>query len=245
MGITNGNLLIMGASSGIGRAVAENMAEKGSFLFLVARRKERLQELQEKHTQIQGIWDVDLSEESNVKQIFFDLNKKGIKLDGMIYCAGTAYSKPIRSYDEDQFQQMFDINFKSFLASVKYFASKKYSNEGSVITAISSVSTEKPEKGRGEYAATKGALNALIPIIAKELLGRKIRVNSVSPGFVKTEIYDREKVIFDVDSYIEQFQPLGLIEPEYVAGVISFLHSDAAKHITGQNIFMDAGNLLF
>ena len=174
-----------------------------------------------------------------------ELKEKGIKLHGMVYCAGTAYSKPIRSYSEEQFQQMFDINFKSFLASVKYFVSKRYSESGSVITAISSVSTEKPEKGRGEYAASKGAVNALIPIIAKEVIDRRIRINSVSPGFVKTEIYDREKVFFDVDAYIKEYQPLGLIEPENVAEVIGFLHSDAAKYITGQNIFMDAGNLLF
>ncbi len=85
----------------------------------------------------------------------------------------------------------------------------------------------------------------MIPIIAKEVIDRRIRVNSVSPGFVKTEIYDREKVFFDVDSYIQEYQPLGLIEPGNVAEVIGFLHSDAAKYITGQNIFMDAGNLLF
>lgn len=239
------NILILGASSGIGYAVAEYMAEKGDNLFLAARRKDRLEELKQKYDQVQKIWDVDLSEESNVKQIFMDLKENEVKLNGMVYCAGVAYSKPVRSYSEEQFQQMFDINFKAFLASVKYFVSKRYSESGSVITAISSVSTEKPEKGRGEYAASKGALNALIPIIAKEVIDRRIRVNSVSPGFVKTEIYDREKVFFDVDSYIEEYQPLGLIEPENVAEVIGFLHSDAAKYITGQNIFMDAGNLLF
>lgn len=239
------NILILGASSGIGHAVAEYMAEKGDTLFLAARRKDRLEELKQKYDQVQKIWDADLSEESNVKQIFMDLKENEIKLNGMVYCAGVAYSKPVRSYSEEQFQQMFDINCKAFLASVKYFVSKRYSESGSVITAISSVSTEKPEKGRGEYAASKGALNALIPIIAKEVIDRRIRVNSVSPGFVKTEIYDREKVFFDVDSYIEEYQPLGLIEPENVAEVIGFLHSDAAKYITGQNIFMDAGNLLF
>lgn len=239
------NILILGASSGIGRAVAEYMAKKGDDLFLAARRRDRLEELKNKYDQVQKIWDVDLIEEANVKRIFMDLKEKGIKLHGMVYCAGTAYSKPIRSYSEEQFQQMFDINFKSFLASVKYFVSKRYSESGSVITAISSVSTEKPEKGRGEYAASKGAVNALIPIIAKEVIDRRIRINSVSPGFVKTEIYDREKVFFDVDAYIKEYQPLGLIEPENVAEVIGFLHSDAAKYITGQNIFMDAGNLLF
>lgn len=239
------NILILGASSGIGHAVAEYMAEKGDTLFLAARRKDRLEELKQKYDQVQKIWDVDLSEESNVKQIFMELKENEVKLNGMVYCAGAAYSKPVRSYSEEQFQQMFDINFKAFLASVKYFVSKRYSESGSVITAISSVSTEKPEKGRGEYAASKGALNALIPIVAKEAIDRRIRVNSVSPGFVKTEIYDREKVFFDVDSYIEEYQPLGLIEPENVAEVIGFLHSDAAKYITGQNIFMDAGNLLF
>ena len=241
----NRNILVLGASSGIGYAVTENFAQRGGTLFIAARRKEQLQGLQHKYGQVQGIWDCDLSVASNVKQIFIDLSKKGIKLDGMVFCAGTAYSRPIRSYDEEQFQQMLDINLKSFLAAVKYFVSKKYSNEQSAVTVISSVSTQKPEKGRGEYAATKGALNALVPIIAKEVMDRKIRVNAVSPGFVKTEIYDREKVFFDVDSYINEFQPLGLIEPEAVAEVISFLHSDAAKYITGQNIFMDAGNLLY
>lgn len=239
------NILILGASSGIGHAVAEYMAEKGDNLFLAARRKDRLEELKQKYDQVQKIWDADLSEESNVTRIFLDLKENKVKLNGMVYCAGVAYSKPVRSYSEDQFQQMFDINFKAFLACVKYFVSKKYSEPGSVITAISSVSTEKPEKGRGEYAASKGAVNALIPIIAKEVIDRRIRVNSVSPGFVKTEIYDREKIFFDVDSYIQEYQPLGLIEPGNVAEVIGFLHSDAAKYITGQNIFMDAGNLLF
>lgn len=242
---TNQNILVLGASSGIGYAVAEHMAEKGVTLFLAARRKERLLQLQKKYEQVQRIWDYDLSVSSNIKEIFSDLYKNRIKLDGMVYCAGTAYSRPIRMYEEDEFQKMCDINLKSFLAAVKYFVSKKYSNEGSAVTVISSVSTTKPEKGRGEYAATKGAVNALVPIIAKEVVERKIRVNAVSPGFVKTEIYEREKVFFDVDAYIQEYQPLGLIEPEEVAEVIGFLHSNGAKHITGQNLFMDAGNLLF
>ena len=77
-------ILILGASSGIGRAVAEYMARKGDDLFLAARRRDRLEELKNKYDQVQIIWDVDLSEEANVKRIFMDLKEKGIKLDGMV-----------------------------------------------------------------------------------------------------------------------------------------------------------------
>ena len=86
----NRNILVLGASSGIGYAVTENFAQRGGTLFIAARRKEQLQGLQHKYGQVQGIWDCDLSVASNVKQIFIDLSKKGIKLDGMVFCAGTA-----------------------------------------------------------------------------------------------------------------------------------------------------------
>ena len=201
-------------------------------------------QLQQAHEQVRQIWDYDLREEKNIEKIFADLRQNNVKLDGMVYCAGTSYSRPLRSYEEGSFLPMFDINFKSFLAAVKYFSSKRYSNDGSVITAISSISNIKPRKGRIEYTATKGALAAIVPSIALELLDRKIRVNAISPSFVRTELYEAQKEYFDVDAYIAEHQPWGLIEPEEIAEIIIFLHSDCAKKITGQNLIIDAGETL-
>ena len=239
------NILIFGASSGIGRATAEYMAERGDHVFLAARREERMLELKNRYPGVQGIWSVDLRDSGNVGKIFSDLRQEGIKLDGLVHCAGIAYTSPIRSFEEERFQEMCDINLKALLAALKFFASKQYSNEGGAVTVVSSVRAVKPEKGNCEYAATKGAVNALILSAAKELLKRKIRINAVSPGVVRTEIYEREKALFDFDAYIREYQPLGLIEPEEVAAVVGFLHSEAARLITGQNISIDAGSLLY
>ena len=235
--MTGKNILILGASSGIGYCTAEHMAKQGDRLFLAARRRDRLIQLQQAHEQVRQIWDYDLREEKNIEKIFADLRQNNVKLDGMVYW-------PLRSYEEGSFLPMFDINFKSFLAAVKYFSSKRYSNDGSVITAISSISNIKPRKGRIEYTATKGALAAIVPSIALELLDRKIRVNAISPSFVRTELYEAQKEYFDVDAYIAEHQPWGLIEPEEIAEIIIFLHSDCAKKITGQNLIIDAGETL-
>lgn len=235
------NILIVGASSGIGKATTQAMGQLGNNLYLVARREEYLQDLEQQISAVKKYWAYDIRETGHIKEIFESLQLEKIKLDGLIYCTGKTYTSPVHLHDDVRFCDMMETNVNPFLEITKYFFSKKYSNEGSVVTALSSISALIPEKGQGDYAATKGALNAVVPIMAKEGLNRKIRVNVISPSFVATEIYERQKRVFDVDSYIEQNQPFGLIEPENIAQVICFLHSDAGKYITGQNIVINAG----
>ena len=238
------NVLILGCSSGIGRVTAELLGKEQANLYLVARRKERLQELAHVFPNVKKIYPVDLVEEGSVESIFTDLKEQGVKLNGMIYCAGMADNAPMRLFDRNRFQEMLNINVFPFLESMKFFQSKKYSEDGGSVVVISSLSTKRAEVGRGEYAASKGSIDGIIPVLAKEGLKRRIRVNAISPDFVNTELYEKMKQSFDVESLVKKKQPLGLIEPEAVAESIIFLMSEKAKYITGQILCIDAGSLL-
>jgi NADP-dependent 3-hydroxy acid dehydrogenase YdfG len=213
-------------------------------LYLLARRKDRLQELADKFPNVKKIYAIDLTEEESVKYVFTDLKEQGVKLDTMIYCAGKADNAPMSLYDRTRFQDMMNINVFPFLEAMKFFLSKKYSADGGSVVVVSSLSTKRAEIGRGEYTASKGAIDAVLPVLAKEAVKRKIRVNAVSPAFVNTELYEEMRQSFDVESLVNEQQPLGLVEPESVAEAILFLASEKTKYTTGRVFDMDAGALL-
>ncbi len=238
------NILILGCSSGIGKATVELFGREQANLYLVARREERLQQLADVFSNIKKIYPIDLSKEGSVEYVYTDLKSQEIKLDGMVYCAGMSDNVPMRLFERDHFKEILNINVFPFLEAARFFLSKKYSVDGGTMVVISSASTKRPEMGRGEYTASKGTIDAIVPILAKEGLKRRIRVNSVSPAFVNTELYQKSRDSFDVDGLMNSTQPLGLIEPEYVAEAVEFLISEKAKYITGQTIYLDAGSFL-
>ena len=130
--------LVTGASSGIGRQVAKELSNNETMLILVARRKEKLEELQCELNGDSLVIPCDLYKEEDIEHVFEVLHNKKIKLSGMVYCAGICTITPIKAMDMDALKDMFQINVFAFYQMCKCFAQRSVSEKGSVIVGVSS-----------------------------------------------------------------------------------------------------------
>lgn len=233
------NILITGASSGIGKTIALHLADQGANLVLVARREQELKDLAERIGSAACYYICDLQQSDQIEGIFAFCEEQGILLDGFIHSAGIANPVPVRSASPEGIGQMMQINAISFMEIAKFFYKKKYSNNGAGIVAISSLAAVRPVSGQASYAASKAALNTMVEVMAQEFLKRKIRVNAIMPSYVDTPMV-QENAAFGMNNGIDDM-PLGVIDPMQIAYLVEFLLSDKALHITGAKIPVSSG----
>lgn len=244
MNLSGKKILVTGASSGIGREIAILLSKLGAEVVVVARNTERLHET------------IDLLEKGNHEMISFDLSKvesihelmdlacKSQKLDGLVHAAGLGPIIPVQSMNYFKMLEVMNINYFAFMELAKLFSKRKYSNGGSIV-AISSISSMVGWKGASIYCGSKGALDSSIRGLSIELINKNIRVNSVVPSNIKTQMFEvvsQYAKHSDIDLIISK-QPLGIGESIDVANAVAFLLSDAAKFITGTALVVDGGYL--
>lgn len=235
-------ILIFGASSGIGRDVAEYLNSKGKNIVLVGRNSSRLEQI---CSSLNGenFWlSYDLFDVSNIKSIFDFTSQRNIKFSGMVYTAGYAELMPIKINPIENTLNMLNVNANAFLEAGKYFCRKKYSVDGAKIVAISSIEAELKEKGFVSYSASKNLLEVYVKILAKENVSRGICVNAIRPANVRTPMYTNAIEIDNTleDNYLKK-QPLGIIDVRQVTYLIDFLLSDKGKYMTGECVDISAG----
>lgn len=241
----NKNILITGASSGIGRATAEFLTNQGANVVLVSRDEQRLKTILKSLNGNNFYFKYDLSNLYDIKDIFVFCKKNNIKLDGMVHSAGIAPLSLIKDNDVDLMINTFSINYFSFVELVKYFQLPDYSNEHSSIVAVSSITAKKSGYRQVLYGSSKAAINSSVKLMAKELLNRHIRINSVLPGVTETGMLDElRKKSLNLDDNINKKQPLGIIQPNKIGELIYYLLSDESCYMTGLNIPIDGGALL-
>lgn len=237
-------ILITGASSGIGEAVSKYLSSQGYKVVLVARNGEKMGEISQMLPSENFVISYDLSDLTHIENIFTSCKEKGIKLDGLVHCAGINNDIPVRANDIKIMQDVTTINYYSFVEMGKYFCKKKYSKEGASIVAISSSAADACMKGMCTYSASKAALNASVRVMGKEFVKRRQRVNAIMPSFVDTPMSERmDESLGDLDNKILT-QPLGLIEPIQIAYLVEFLLSDKSVYMTGACIPVSGGAIL-
>lgn len=243
MNLSGQKILITGASRGIGKACAERCAVEGARIVLVARNQETLNSVRdalpgEGHIAIPA--DL-LKPESCISEIFKQACADGIKLTGFVHAAGIGPAIPIKMVTLQALQEIFTVNYFSFMMMVRQFIQKKNCEKGCIV-AISSVAAVAGWPGVSAYAGSKGALSASVRALAMELAPR-IRVNSIMPSNIKTDMLF-QTVSLDQENMqdkIKQQQPLGLGTPEDIAGMVSFLLGDDSQFITGGAFSVDGG----
>ena len=236
------NILITGATSGIGKTIAEQFAKEGARLVLVGRRKEILQDLQKNLGQNTIAIPCDLGKIEEIEKIFTVCREKECKLNGLVHCAGIAEMCGVRSFETETAMNMMNVNTFSFVELCKRFSAKKNSCDGAGIVAISSISSIRNDEGMILYSMSKAALNSAIKTISKEFLKRKIRVNGILPANVKTDMFlSGEDTFEDFMETALKRQPLGIIDMEQVSCLAEFLVSDNARYITGELIVISGG----
>lgn len=237
------NILLTGATSGIGLETLRQLVKKGHTVFAIGRDFSKIESLlQENKNQIrQHLFD--FVNVKDIEDLFlrFELNNE--KFDALIHCAGIEETIPLTLYSPDKIKRIFDINVFAGIEIMRLFTKKKYSNDGSSIVFLSSVMGILGQPGKIGYCSSKSAVLGMVKASALEFSKRKIRVNAVLPGVVKTPMTQNlfNQLSEENINQITEMHPLGLGEVTDVVPSILFLISDSSKWITGQNLIIDGG----
>jgi len=236
-------ILITGASSGIGRSTAIECSKLGAQVVITGRDHNRLQETFDHlegtgHLMIQA----DLTKEEDLQKLIDELPQ----LTGLVNNAGIAQPKLFSFTSIQEAEAMFKTNFFApFELLRRIVKSKKLVKNSSVVFVSSIAGTTITSLGGSIYGASKCALNGLSKALALELAPKRIRVNTVMPGMIETQIMDDSSISkADLDEDRKRY-PLGRYgKPEDVAYAIIYLLSDASSWTTGTNLLLDGGYTL-
>ncbi len=238
--LKNKTVLITGASSGIGKATAIECAKMGARLVITGRDQERLDET---FSLLEG--DNHLSFCGDLcNSVFLEsLPAKLPELDGIVHSAGIVMHLPFKFTTNEKIDEIFNINFKvPALLSQSLIKNKKLKKNGSVVFVSSICILFGAYPGGSLYAATKGAVNGLVRGMAIELANQGIRVNTIMPAMVETNILHEELVTPDQVGKDVKRYPLGRYgKPEEIAYAAVYLLSDASCWTTGSNLLIDGG----
>jgi NAD(P)-dependent dehydrogenase (short-subunit alcohol dehydrogenase family) len=236
-------ILVTGASSGIGRAIAVECSKMGASVILTARNEERLNEtLSQMEGVSHSIIIADLNKEDDRQRLV----AQSPKLDGLVHCAGIVKTMLFQFIDADSLNEIMNVNFMApTLISAQLIENKKLTKKSSIVFISSISGTVCVWGGNSMYSASKGAINGMMKNMALDLAAKGIRVNSVNPGMIETPIFDGG--IIDVEQLEEDKKRYPLKRygrPEEVAYAVIYLLSDASAWITGSNIVIDGGYTL-
>ncbi len=236
-------VFVTGASSGIGKAIAIECSRMGAKLIISGRDADRLGitfSLLEGNGHKQII--ADLKDEDEYRHMIEELPE----LDGLVHCAGKADNKPFQFVNKENLSDILSVNFTAPVLITAEIIKKKKVKKGASIVFISSISGVRISYVAGaSYSATKGAINGIIKGMALDLAGRQIRVNSVCPGMINTDILKEGKITEEQLVEDSKKYPLKRYgNPEEVAYAVVYLLSDASKWVTGSNLVIDGGYTL-
>jgi NAD(P)-dependent dehydrogenase (short-subunit alcohol dehydrogenase family) len=244
--LINKNIIITGASSGLGRNCAIECSKQGANLFLIGRNMDALVQTlndclnQENHLLI----CCDLLDTEKLKEIFLPLNEK-FQFHGLVNFAGISLTLPFRNTTETKLNELFQANIYSAVNMSKIAIKGQKENGSNTFSLIfiGSIMGVVGESGKFVYAMTKGALLAGVKSLAIELAPKQIRVNMISPGWVQTPMTENQHYANNQEAMDElnKNHPLGVGKPEDISWACIYLLSDAARWITGTNLLLDGG----
>jgi len=239
--LNNKVILVTGATSGIGFEICKQIVSSGGNFIGIGRNIDKLQKyIEENKLEYSKAVKFDLINTDNIHSLVSDID---IKIDGFVHSAGIAYVSPMHFFNYSDYENIRKINLDSVLILFSELLKKKKINKLSSIVFISSISAIRGAKGNGLYAITKSALDSICKVYANELASKFIRVNTIQPGMVETEMalqtenmLSKEVMQIDRDKY-----PFGYGDVKDVALPVIFLLSNASRWITGQSIVVDGG----
>ncbi|WP_413666217.1 SDR family NAD(P)-dependent oxidoreductase [Mucilaginibacter sp. Mucisp86] len=238
--LTGKTILITGASSGIGKKTALITAGMGATLYISGRNVDRLTEtLHELEGQGHIMQSADLTSEQDIDTLVQSISG----LDGVVLSSGITKTLPFKFINSTELDNIMQTNFSAPVLLLSKLIKLKKLNKGCSIVFVSSIGGNFiGAKGNAMYSASKGAINAIQKVLTLELAPQKIRVNNVSPGMVRTEMWENSTT-FTVEQIEEDAKkyPLGYGETSDVANAIVYLLSDASKWVTGISLVLDGG----
>jgi 3-oxoacyl-[acyl-carrier protein] reductase len=237
--------VVTGASKGIGAAIAKSLAAEGASVVVnYASSKSGAKTVVDSITAAGGkavAVGGDVSKASEAEGIIDAAIKNYGRLDILVNNSGVYEFSPIEGVTEDQFHRMFNINVLGLLLTTK--AALKHIGEGGSIINVGSVVSRVTPPASSVYTGTKGAVDAITGVLARELGPKKIRVNAINPGMVETEgVHSAGVLGTDFEKALVAQTPLGRVgQPGDISSVAVFLASDDSGWLTGEQLLVGGG----
>lgn len=235
-------VIVTGGSSGIGLAIAQELASQGAKIIITGRKPDKLdQAVAMLGNGAEGV-RAEMSDLADLDRLYAHVQAKHGRLDLLVAAAGAGEIMPLDAITEKHFDRAFDANVKGVTFSVQ--KALPLMGQGGAIVIIGSTSSVQPGPGLSVYGGTKAALRAMVRGWVMDIKGSGIRINIVSPGPVDTASL-RPFLGDHADealAYLGGRSTIGRIgQPEEIARTVAFLGSDAASYINGTELFADGG----
>jgi 3-oxoacyl-[acyl-carrier protein] reductase len=237
--LENKNIIVTGASGGIGNSIVEKLNECGANVLASGTRLEKLEELKSKFNKIK-IFKFDISQSDKIEEFIDNAANELGGLDCIVNNAGITQDNLAIRMSIDEWKKVIDINLTSTFFMSKFAIKKMLKNKKGKIINITSVVGHTGNLGQANYTASKAGLVAMSKSLAIEYAKKNINVNCISPGFIKTAMTDKIDEKFK-EVIVSKIPSARLGEPEDIANAVLFLASDNSNYINGETLHVNGG----
>ena len=243
MNLNHKNIIVTGASGGIGNSIVEKFNELGGNILATGTREEKLQELKEKFKNIK-ILKFDISKHDKIEEFINNATEElGGKLDCIVNNAGITRDNLTIRMTMEEWSKVIDINLTSTFLMSKFAIKKMLKNKSGKIINITSVVGHTGNVGQANYTASKAGIVAMSKSLSIEYAKKNINVNCISPGFISSAMTDKIDDKFK-ETIISKIPANRLGKPADVADAVVFLASSASDYINGETIHVNGGMYL-
>ena len=234
------NIIVTGASGGIGNSIVKKLNESGANILASGTRIEKLEELKKNFENIK-ILKFDISQSHKIEEFIENATiELGGSLDGIVNNAGITQDNLAIRMSLDEWQKVININLTSTFLMSKFAIKKMLKNKSGKIVNITSVVGHTGNLGQANYTASKAGIVAMSKSLAIEYAKKNINVNCISPGFIKTAMTDKIDDKFK-EVIVSKIPSARLGEPDDIANAVLFLSSDQSDYINGETIHVNGG----
>ena len=237
--LENKNIIVTGASGGIGNSIVEKLNECGANVLASGTRLEKLEELKNKFNKIK-ILKFDISQSDKIEEFIDNAANELGGLDCIVNNAGITQDNLAIRMSIEEWRKVIDINLTSTFLMSKFAIKKMLKNKKGKIINITSVVGHTGNLGQANYTASKAGLVAMSKSLAIEYAKKNINVNCISPGFIKTAMTDKIDEKFK-EVIVSKIPSARLGEPEDIANAVLFFASENSNYINGETLHVNGG----